>query len=117
MEIDFRLGRIVPCGLEMVSASGRCEWVDEVSGSVAPEAIDDLLGCLALRCFQLGKGGLDRGEVGRVQREIEQPRARYLDHRRYSRVPARSAGRPSPSTGVGIVSGAGLQAIAIECRC
>ena len=44
-----------------------------------PEAVDGALGRLAQERLQLGEGVLDRVEVGRVGREVEQARAGCLD--------------------------------------
>src|SRR5215208_6390965 len=79
----FRSGCIVSCGCEVVCAFGRGEGLDETADS-GPEAFDRPLGRLAQERLQLGEGVLDRVEVGRVRRQVEQACAHCLDQRPHS---------------------------------
>ena len=52
----------------------------EKAADGGPKAVDGSLGGLAQERLELGEGVLDRIEVGRVGRQVEEVRARRLDH-------------------------------------
>src|SRR3954454_293426 len=74
----FRSGCIIPCSSEGVGAFAGCEGVEQGSDG-RPQPLDRAFGGLAQERLQLSEGVLDRVEIGRVRREVEQACPRRLD--------------------------------------